>query len=1037
MRYAQRPLLLAVLFFFVPIAATAQVTTSTLIGIVRDTSAAVVPGATVLARHEGTGVARNTISDANGEFVLSALPTGSYLVTIELVGFRSLTSRGLQLGAGQTVRQIFTLELGAMAETVTVAGEAPLVETSTSLQADSIGTQEVRELPVNRRNLVNLMGLTAGVNTSGAGDVQMNGVAGAGTGITVDGTEANSSPLERSLGHYGGNNQISVMSLDAVAEIQIVKGVLPAEYGGVAGGQINVISRSGTNAFHGSSFFNLQNEKWNARDFFSTSAKPTGTFDQFGGTLGGPVLRNRVFFFAAYEGYREEVGRNLSLVVPTQSLRNEVLGALPFPETKMVLDIVPLPTEPVLTSAGVVDADIGRWRGVRTQRRTENHVVAKADVAVFNGANLAVTYTRMRPFHLEPRAFLNNANDRLFPNEQDRIAAQLVMARGSWVSESRVGWNATALLRSDAFMNTLGPNQPAEILAYGRRVGRLSTTNLFATADAEIWDQRGRTYSFEQKLSRVYERHVVKVGIRYARETGGHENPEIPKVNFRNKADLLANRPLSVNTSFGAPPYDSRMDTVGGFLQDDWRLRDNFVLNIGLRYDYFGNVRVFPTTPIDVEFVNFAPPTDLRKMDFGDPVDPRHPYNPDAWNFAPRVGFAWTLDEAEQTVVRGGVGYLYSPHMAGLVRSGVGNPFIPRRTIYNAPEAAARGMKWPWYTDQSVPFVVSEAGGRKTVFSLYDTHLPVPYTIQSMASVQKGLGRTMAMEVGYVHTDGRSFPVQRQLSQAIDRETGLRPNPALGAPGGYYVDSSQTMVYNGLQTALRKRFANAHSWEVNYTLSKGEATQGGDFAHWSLADVDSTQDFWDPEFDRGPVDNDVRHRMTGTFIYELPRIRGSQGVLNGILGGWQVSGIVNARTGLKLRVTQPSGIERSRPDAVPGVDPVLEDWKDSCTASGCNYLNGAAFALVPESRVTGATLRPGTSQVGAARGPAFWTLHTTLAKSFPIGGGRAFQVRADAFNVLNVKNFDHPVLNIKSPEFGRITGASGERVLQFGGRLTF
>ena len=175
----------------------------------------------------------------------------------------------------------------------------------------------------------------------------MNGVAGGGTGITVDGTEANSNPEGRSLAQYGGQNQISVMSLDSVAEVQIVKGVLPAEYGGVAGGQINMISRSGTNNFHGSAFFSGQNEKWNARNFFSTAQQqPVGKFNQYGGTLGGPVLRNKAFFFTTYEGYRENLQLNLPSTVPYQSVRDEILRALPFPETKIVLDTLYLPTEP-------------------------------------------------------------------------------------------------------------------------------------------------------------------------------------------------------------------------------------------------------------------------------------------------------------------------------------------------------------------------------------------------------------------------------------------------------------------------------------------------------------------------------------------------------------------------------------------------------------------------------------------------------------------------------------------------------------------
>src|SRR5262245_16696112 len=491
----------------------AQVTTSTLVGELRDSSGAVIPGATVVARHEGTGVSRQTITDVNGEFVLSALPSGAYTVKIELTGFKTLENHGMQLGAGQTVRQAFALEVGNLAETVTVAAESPLAETSASLQADSLGAQEVRELPVNRRNLTNLMSLTPGVSTSGAGDVQMNGVAAGGTGLTVDGTEANSNPEARSLAQYGGQNQISVMSLDSIAEVQIVKGVLPAEYGGVAGGQINVISRSGTNTFHGSAFYSGQNEKWNARNFFSTAQQPVGTFNQYGGTLGGPILRNKAFFFGTYEGYRENIQQNLNMVVPYQAIKDEIIRALPFSETATVLGVLNLPTEPIVSTTGVVDPRVGRWRGLGTRRRTENHVVAKADVAVSNGSNLAVTYTRLRPFTLEPRPVLNNANDREFPNEQDRVAAQMVMTRGAWVSESRFGWNRTYLARLDAFLSIKGPNAPAEILPYGRRMPAFSITNLFATPRSEIWDMAGTTFSLEQKLSRGFQRHFLKKGF--------------------------------------------------------------------------------------------------------------------------------------------------------------------------------------------------------------------------------------------------------------------------------------------------------------------------------------------------------------------------------------------------------------------------------------------------------------------------------------------------------------------------------------------
>jgi hypothetical protein len=332
-------------------------------------------------------------------------------------------------------------------------------------------------------------------------------------------------------------------------------------------------------------------------------------------------------------------------------------------------------------------------------------------------------------------------------------------------------------------------------------------------------------------------------------------------------------------------------------------------------------------------------------------------------------------------------------------------------------------------------FALQDAGGKRSVFSVFDTGIQVPYSIQSMLSVQHSFGGSMAAEIGYLRTDGNDFPMQRQFTQAFDRETGVRPNPSLGAPGGYYVDSSQTMVYNGLQTSLRKRFSNRYSWDVNYTLGKSEATQGGDLSAYYIAAFENNQDFWDPEFDRGPSSNDVRHRLNLAVIYELPAV--GEGMTNGILGGWQISGIVQARSGNALIITQPSGISRSRPDVVAGADLIVDDWKDTCTATGCNYLDTAAFVRVPVSTVTNATLRPGTYQLDMARGPGTLLTNLTIAKSFGIGSVSRLQLRADIFGLLNRANYNSPQQAINNANFGRITGASGSRTFQLGARMTF
>jgi hypothetical protein len=1007
----------------------AQVTTATLLGIVRDSTGSMLPGATITATHEATGVGRTTTTDSNGEFVLTALPNGPYTVKIELQGFRTHTNQGIQLGSGQTVRQTFDLQIGEMAETVTVLAESPILKTATSEQMETLGELQVRELPLSRRNITGLLRLAPGVDpTSGHRGVRFNGVGKHGAGITVDGTDANSNPEGRGISQYGGENYIDIMSIEAVQEVQLVKGVLPAEYGGVVGGQVNLISRSGTNSFHGSLFENYNGQALNARDIFLARnlPKPRVVFNQFGGSLGGPVLRNKAFFFSTYEGYRESAFVRVQTDVPTQALRSEILAALPFPETKIVLDTLPLPTEPR-------NADIGRFVGARNRLRDENHVLGKGEVALMDGGRVGVTYTRMRPFALIPRPNVDGANDREFRHKQDRVAATFTLARGSWVSESRFGWNKSDMERVDLFFLVQNPKGP-EANLYGGRMGQINVSSLFSTPSTESWDMEGTAYSLDQKVSRSLGQHLFKAGFRFVRQTGSRSNPENPVFRYSNKADLLANIPSEVRPTFGAPPHESHMDEIGGFIQDDWRLGSRLVLNLGLRYDYYATVKLTPTSDVPVQIVNFNAPTDLRKMDFGSLRDALDPYEPDGWvNLGPRAGFAWTLDDASDTVVRAGVGVLFSPHMPGMIRQGAAHPIVPFRQSWTRTESLALGLRWPSYNDDLRQVVERLSGGRPFVFSIIDPNIQNPYTVQTMVNVQRAFGSKFMAEAGYVRVDGRKFIQQRLFNLAFDRETGARPNPALGAPGGYYVDNGQTSEYNALQTSIRKRFSHHFSFDVHYTLSKGMATQGGDVGAYYQGDFeDITQDFFDPERDRGPVVSDARHRVTADLIFETPWFRTSGNrLLKHTLGGWEVSGIFSSRSGERLLITQPSGIPNSRPDLIGG-NAVLSNWRETRL-----YLNKDAFALVPTSPLTRATLRPGNIKPGDIRGPATWTVDMTLAKSLLLTGNTKLQIRADMFNALNHVNYSGPNTNITSPNFGLITGAGGPRMIQVGARLTF
>jgi hypothetical protein len=336
------------------------------------------------------------------------------------------------------------------------------------------------------------------------------------------------------------------------------------------------------------------------------------------------------------------------------------------------------------------------------------------------------------------------------------------------------------------------------------------------------------------------------------------------------------------------------------------------------------------------------------------------------------------------------------------------------------------------YSDALSDTAVNDAGGNKIVYGLIDTDLPAPYTVQSMVSVQQSLGPTWMGEVSYVHTTGEDFPLSRSLSWAFDRMTGVRPNPALGNAAGYYITAEQTMNYNALQVSVRKRSASSLGFDVHYTLAEGWAHQGGNLtSNFVNFETFTVQDFWNPDIDRSPISDDTRHRLNANVVYEVPWFGNTNSAWRHALDGWQVAGIVRVRSGVPLRITQPSGIANSRPDFIGG-DPVFDNWDDTLM-----YLNPASFALVPTSPITQATVRPGTLNSSDVYGPAFWTLDLSLAKSFRLQQSARLEIRFDAFNALNHVNYNNPTLSIVSPVFGQITSAAPARTGQIAAKLTF
>ena len=1021
-------LVLAVAMFTFAGSSWAQVTTAKFYGIVADPTGALIPGAAITLAEERTGVSRSATADASGEFVFDFLRVGVYTLRIEAQGFKRYQSRGMEFAAAQNVRQTFVLDLGTVTETVEVAGVTTAVNTVSTEQREGVSAQQVSELPLSRRNYTGLLTMATGVTIDlgsqpGHGDrdggLRLNGLGRSGATFTVDGTDANANNEGRSGNMFTNLNYIDIISIEAIQEVQTVKGVIAAEYGQALSGNVNIITKSGTNEYHASAFENFQSQRLNARNQFLPN-KPPLTFNQFGGSVGGPIRKNKLFFFGAYEGYRETTSRLLSGNKPTAELRAQLIRAVPA--YQLALDGMPLPNQPYAPGSNV-----GFFQTGKSGHSRDNHVVAKGDFQLTNASRLALTYTHGRPFRQEPSSDLHN--DTIFYGFQERATASFVTGCAAWTSETRFGFNLNDLETIDQFLL----EGIAEETQFGRRTPQISASFLgFSTPTGQVWRQHGPTWTLEEKYGRYVGKHALKFGANFMRVICGRIKLTAPSVQYPNMADLLANVPSMINVTFGAAPYDGHSHNWGMFAQDDWRISSKLTLNIGARYDFYSHSVVHPLDPKNPAAFNNLDGLLDNQFRFGPWRDPNNPIESDGWvNIGPRFGFAYNPDGRAKTVIRGGYGILFSPHMMGNIQQSVATKEVPFRSFLSKAEAAAARMVFPVYNDDArkVVYARSVQSNVINLFAAFDPHLQNPYSMNIYLGIQRELTPTWMLESAFVATRGVKYPMERVFNP-VDRLTGLRPNPNLAE--GYYEDNTQNTVYTSWQSSLRKRFSRNLAGGIHYTWGKGLSTAGGDIGGYYQGDTDlRTQDFFNPRADRGPSAGDLTHYFAFQAVYDLPLLNGSKALLRQALGGWEVSSMFVATTGGGLTIGQSSSLQVTRPDYIGG-NAILSDSRETL-----QYLNKAAYALVPLSPVSGASIRPGNVGVNAIRGPGRVNLDLSIGKNFAIAERLKLQVRADAFNSINHTNLSGLTTSLNSPTFGRFTSTRGARVVQLNARLRF
>ena len=1005
--------------------AAGQVSTATLYGSVTDPSGANIPGAAVTLKHEQTGAAISKVAGSAGDFQFDFLRVGNYTIQIEAPGFKRSQAVGLELVAGQTVRQTYMLQVGDVSETVQVEGTSPLVNTVSAEQLQSYGSRAITELPLARRNFSSILSVGSGVTPASGGSatgIRLNGVGKNGTAFSVDGTEASANPEGRNSQTFGGVNYVDILSLESIEEVHVVKGILPAEYGGALGGQVSVLTRSGTNQFHGSLFENFQAENLNAKDPFLV-AKPPFTYNQFGGSAGGPIKANRIFMFGAFEGYRESQLTRVEGNVPTPTMRDTVLRAVPAYAD--ALAPVPLPNQPF-----AANANNALFVGTGSSVRRDNHIDVKSDLRLTDTGNLSLTYSRGRPFQLSPSIYINGAQTRQIYSE--RATASYVTGGPSWTSETRYGYNGNDVENIfPGYRPQLDATHTAEEQPFGRRLGRLTTNLGWGTISGNSTLLiEGPTWSLGEKFSKHLGKHSLKFGALYTHHCCQRDNPEGVAWTYTGLADLLANIPSQVNASFGNGEYTARMWELGLFVQDDWRISSRLTLNLGLRYDYFSHMIAEEDNNSGSFLTN---PNGLLDRNFNvGPLRPKdNPYESDAMNFGPRFGFAYNVGGNGKTVIRGGTGFIFSPQVIGNMWNLVGAKDVPKRIIFSRQEAIALGLKYPLYNDdlRKVAQKQAAAEGFTNIFGLINPTIQSPYTHHYSLGFQRQLTSTLALESAVVGVRGTKFPMWRPLNEP-DRVTGLRPNPKLRAT--YYLDESATMSYVSWQTSLRKRYSRNVSGSAHYTWGKTLAYNGGDIGTWYQGDnAARVQDFFNIRAERAPGTGDIGHYFASELSYDTPAFTGVKTVLRQIVGSWQLGGIFTARSGEPLAITQTSSLQVNRPDYIGG-NPINPDY-----AQTQQYLNKSAFALVPLIAASGATARPGNLGWGAVRGPGLWNLDVSLGKNFKLKEALRLQIRTDMFNVVNHLNPSNINTGINAGTFGQVRGTTGQRVVQLNARLNW
>jgi hypothetical protein len=1048
----QRKLLLLFSTLLAP--AFGQDINATLRGTVHDPTGAVIQHAVVKIVSTERGVGRSVTTNNTGDYVAAQLSPESYAITAAAPGFQSETHPDFILQVGQEARLDFTLQIGQASNTIEVTGVAPLIQSEDQSIGEVVDEKKVKELPLNGRNAFSLSALAA--NTFGGGSTpSVAGNPSVNNNYLLDGIQNN----DRTTG-----SPTLKPSLDGIQEFRVLTGTYQAEYGRQSGGQIIMTTKSGTNSVHGTAYDFFRNNNLDSRSFFSQTTLPPFTRNQYGGSVGAPIQKNKTFLFLTYEGLRSKQVSNGVTTVPTAQERTGDFSQLPAPITiggektyqipqslitpvsLSLLKYWPLPNAPGLTN-NFVNTTVSPTSTDQFSARLDRTLSTKN--RIFGSYQFLNSYS-FSASTIPGFGTQNPSRDQIVSITDDHVFTP------SLINELRLGynrWYALNLQQDNALGNVIsqlglpqgGPNGLAPTLPQTGGVPSISVTsyagigsgqnlpqsredNTFNYVDALTWTHANHTFKFGADLEHFYKHSFFVTSGR-----GGFSfNGQFSGNAF---ADFLTGELRTTANGLGDPNQNPYTSASGFYAQDDWKVSRRLTLNIGLRYELYdpqkervdklstfnvnngtlldGQGHAYSVDPVTGGLVK------VGTANLGDSIY-REAHN----NFAPRVGFAYRLDNSNRTVVRGGYGIFYDQLVVGnglFQNFGLGPPYVLTANYTNS-------VTNPVLTWQN-PFPAGVSAGSISPYGVND-RLPTPYRQQWSIGIQREIFRNLLLDVSYLGSNGEHLPLRFNINQPTPGPGVIqtrRPYPAW-ATVNYFQDIGVSS-YNSLTLRLERRYANGLTFLSNLTYSKsldlGNTASSGT----------SPQNPLDLRAEWGPSSFSVKVQYVGSVVYELPFgkkrrwLTSAPTWLDVLAGGWEATGIISLQTGGPFNVTSSLDISNTGGSNRPFVvgDPNIAN------PTILRWFNTAAFSTV----VPGGGYAYGNAGRNILIGPGLQNFDLGLFKNFRLTERFGAQFRLEGFNALNHANFGDPTGDANSSSFGRISSASAGRDVQIGLKVLF